>query len=191
MSQLEDPVLEDFDPYARKGLEKTLEAMETLDAITQASVARIPEPIFKEHILPILVNYDGKQSLVNWQRVAGHVLRALEVFDPRNGNVLFTVPPLLRQIRNEITGRGQHSAYEIIQTAEKKRQVVPALGDAYLRKDLVSRFQKEVVDVEAIRQWNQILARYGYPPRIQLNEAKVESTPPPVNGVDIQDYEDL
>ena len=191
-ASLENPSLEDFDPHYRRMLEKTLGAMEDLARITEKDAARIPEPVFVQHILPMLTNYSGNQDLTRWQQVAGHVMRPLEVFDPRTQETLFRVPPILRKIDREFTGRGRQSAYEILQTAEQKRKVVPRLGDAHIRNHLGSRIEHVPVDPQDIYQWNSILKRYGYEPVVKKEKAP-ESTDESsdTDPSFVQEYDDL
>lgn len=159
----EENTINDFAPQLRPLLEESLEGMDFLQQLTQEDAARIPEPLFVEHLLPILANRNGRQSLVRWQQVAGHVMRPLDIVDPKTGEVLFRVPALLRQLRDTVKTRNNRSTHDIAAIAEKKRQVMPVMGDNYLQAHLTDRVQSTPANVKEALQWNSILVRYGYP----------------------------
>lgn len=184
--------LDDFAPHLRPTLEKSLDGMSFLDQLTQESAAQIPEPIFVEHILPVLANREGNQSLAKWQQVAGHAMRAIEVTDAKTNEVLFRVPPLLRSINEEFTGKGARSAFEIIRTAEQKRRVMPAMGDAHLRANLTNRVRHIPAPVKDVVAWNEILKRYGYDPILKRDVAPVpeENNSDPTT-MDIDGFDDF
>ena len=185
--------LEDFAPHLRPTLEKSLENMDFLNQLTQDSAARVPENIFVEHLLPVLTNRSGNQNLQRWQEVAGHVMRALDVYDVKTGETLFRVPPILRSINEEFTGRGARSAFEIVRTAEPKRKIMPAMGDRHIRTHLVERVGHVPANAQDVVTWNEILKRYDYPPILSI-DIKAEDVKEVDSGqgpVEIDGYDDL
>ena len=185
--------VEDFAPHLRETLEKSLEGMDFLDQLTQDNEAKVPEPIFVEHILPILANRSGNQSLVRWQQVAGHVMRPILVIDPQNGEPLFRVPAILRSINEEFTGYGSRSAFEIVRTAEQKRKVMPAMGDAHLRANLVDRVRHIPASAKDVVAWNEILKRYGYEPILKIKtSAETNEEPEDTSGnIEVEGFDDF
>ena len=179
-----DTQIEDFPLHVRPKLESALEGMALLQKVTEDDVARIPEDLFREYLMPVLANRSGNQSLVRWQQLAGHVMRGIEVCDTQTGEPLFRVPPILRSINEEFTGKGSRSAYEIIRTAENKRRIVPSLGDRHIQTHLVDQVRHVRIDSESVKAWNEILKRYGYPPLLKMNTSPVgekEEEPIPVD----------
>lgn len=184
--------LEDFAPNLRPVLERSIEQMDFLNEITKNDAAKIPESIFVEHLLPVLANRSGNQSLERWQRIAGHVMRPIDVFDPKTGETLFRVPPVLRSINEEFTGYGSRSAFEIVRTAEQKRRVMPAMGDAHIRTNLVDRVKHTKASFDNVVLWNNILLRYGYEPilsnktteQTSATEVKKDSPDLSIDGFD-------
>lgn len=164
--------VEDFAPHLRPVLEEAVENMEFLNQLTKDDAAKLPEPIFVEHLLPVLANREGNQGLQRWQEIAGHVMRPIDVVDPKNGEVLFRVPPILRSINEEFTGRGASSAFEIVRVAEQKRKVIPAMGDAHIRANLVERVRHIPAHADSVIRWNEILKRYGYPPILKMDTSE-------------------
>jgi hypothetical protein len=190
----ENNTLEDFPPQLRRTLEDSLEGMSFLQQLTQDVAAKIPEPLFVEHLLPILANRDGRQSLVRWQQVAGSVMRPLDVYDPRDSKVLFRVPAILRQLNDTVINLSGRSTYEIIATVEKKRQIIPAIGDRYLQAHLTNRIEGLPANVKDVLAWNAILVRYGYPPLfktlVEQPDALSNETPSS-NTLDYEGFDDL
>lgn len=184
--------VEDFAPHLRQTLENSIEGMEFFDQITDNDAAPVPEPVFVEHLLPMLANRSGKQNLDKWQEIAGTVMRPLDVYDPKTEKVLFRVPPILRSIDEEFTGHGKLSAYEIVQTAEQKRRVMPRMGDAHIEANLTNRVRHIPAISDQVIQWNEILKRYDYPPILKMDTSEedveedtaVKSTEPEFDGFD-------
>lgn len=164
--------VEDFAPHLRQTLQESLENMDFLEQLTREDAARLPEPVFVEHLLPVLANREGNQGLEKWQQIAGTAMRPIDVYDPKTNEVLFRVPPLLRSINEEFTGQGRHSAFEIIRVAELKRKTIPAMGDAHIRANLVERVKHIPAVAENVVTWNNILKRYGYPPILKMDTSE-------------------
>lgn len=143
---------------------ESLNGMDQLAEISKNDVARLPESLFINKLLPILTNTEGHQDITVWHDIAGTTLRAIDVYHDNTKEVLFRVPPLARQVDPKATGRGMHSAYQVISTAKQKHEVLPALGDQHIKSTLVSALKRTPVHVEDAKQWNAILERYGYSP---------------------------
>lgn len=185
--------LEDFAPHLRPTLEQSIEGMEFFGQITDNDAAKIPEPVFIEHILPMLANRSGKQSLEKWQQIAGTVMRPIDVYDAKTNAHLFRVPPILRSINEEFTGHGSRSAFEVVQTAEQKRRVMPAMGDAHIRVNLTDRVRHIPAEANQVVHWNEILKRYGYPPilKMETSENEVEDAANKPNEPEIDGFDDF
>lgn len=150
------------DPYAKGMLEDAIEGMDSLLKAAETDHAVIKERVFKRILLPVLLNRSGKQSLRIWQDIAGHPMRAIEVQDDRTGERLFIIPPLLKGILPSIDRRQKRmSIYEVLQTAEQKRRVIPGMGDKFLVENMKQWTPEGSNDDSTLRQWAAILARYN------------------------------
>ena len=172
-------------------VKKALQAIDVLEQITVEDAARVPEPIFKEHILPMLVDRRKAHDLTFWQQIAGNVFRPLDIVDPKNNSVLFRCPSVLRMINVRITKGGRDSVYEIVKTSDQKSKIIPALGDKHINEALTHRFYHHPVNIDDILNWNKILTHYGYPPFIDLEPVEKPSDQPSANQDVFIEYEDF
>lgn len=182
------------DPYAKGMLEDALEGMDSLLKAAETDHAVIKERVFKRILLPVLTNRSGKQSLRIWQDIAGHPMRAIEVQDDRTGERLFIIPPLLKGILPSINrNQKRMSIYEVLQTAEQKRRVIPGMGDRFLVEHMQQWTPEGSNDDSTLRQWAAILTRYnidiGIAPASDEERATEDTQSP---GVDLTgEYDDL
>ncbi len=184
--------LKDFDPSLRHALKNTIEQMDFLDILTKDDNARVPEPAFIKFLLPILTNRKGNQSLVPWQEIAGNVMRAIDVIDP-SGNVLFTVPPVLRTYQEDSLDLKGMSLQDILITAERKSKFIPAQGKKHFDLFVLNNVKRNHALLADVKTWNSILARYGYAPLIAL-EGETSEKETSGDGPDqlaIDGYDDL
>lgn len=145
-------------------LSQSLDGMEELERIAANDVPRITESLFKAKLLPVLTSEDPKQSLDIWLEIAGVALRPIDVVSDRGtGEVLFRVPPLARPVDPRATRKGYGSAFEILNVAKQKHEVLPALGEEYLKDSLINAVESTPLSMEDARAWNAILVRYGHP----------------------------
>lgn len=184
--------LDKIDPSLRGQVSAGFEAMDFLDALTENSNAMIPEPTFKEHLLPVLVKRGVGVDLSKWQEYAGHVMRAINVYEPKTGEVLFTVPPLLKSYEGESFNLEGESIREILITARLHHDNLPNMGLRYLDAKLTQRLNKNTPNSNDVKAWNDILIRYGYEPifNVEVVDKSVETTTD-TTDLGISGYEDL
>lgn len=160
--------------------EKTLREMNinlanAMDELRRVEIPRIQEEDFLNNWLPLFSNLTDSEKetlddettrrpMMLWaQNVAKNPLSPVDVF---SGDIfLFRVPPLFRDITFDF--RDRHPTYDIaheLTIAEKKRTILPALGEAHFQ-DRVSAviFPKFVLDETGAQMWNEIFSRYGMP----------------------------
>lgn len=167
--------VEEHNPQLAMALRTSLEGMDNLLAQTEQDVAKISEAHFTRTLLPALVNRTGDQDLRVWQDIAGHAMRPIDVYDNATQKFLFRVPPLLKSFKtNSVTGRGRRSAFEIMNTAKQKSNVLPSMGDAHIARELTNTVGQGSIDPEEARAWDAILERYGYDPIFNLGKPKEE-----------------
>lgn len=187
-------VLDLFPPHLRNDLEEAMGKLREFNKSVEEDIASVPEEVFVKHLLPILTNRTGSQNLSIWQDIAGHAFRSINVVD-KDGNILFNCPALFTSPDKQITGKGQHSAYEVISTAIKKSDVLPALGVQHMKQHFISKLYDVKAPIEKVVAWNRILVHYGHPPLIKslntekLNVSVIESKKP--SDIDIDGFEDL
>lgn len=161
--------------------EKTLREMNSnlanaMDELRKVEVPRIQENDFLTNWLPLfsdltdteketLDDETTRRPMMLWaQNVAKNPLSPVDVF---NGETfLFRVPPLFRDVTFDY--RDRHPSYDIaheITVAEKKRTILPALGEAHFQDRVAAVIlPKFVLDETGAQMWNEIFSRYGMPP---------------------------
>lgn len=158
-----------FDPSLRPVLERSEEAMDVLDSLTKNNNAVITESIFKDKLLPTLVNRSGTQRLDAWQDIAGHTMRAIDVIDNQTGELLFTVPAILRSYEGPTLDLNGASVSEIITVANQKYKVIPNLGTRHIDEYLTKRVKEIPANLQDVMTWSNILVRYGHEPLFKVD----------------------
>ena len=138
-------------------------AIEQLRELTDSDVPKLPEHLFRQHLLPVLTNTSGNVDLRIWLDIAGAANRPIDVVDGA-GKVLFRVPALIRYIPTRLNGSPRDSLSQLLATAKLQSERHPALGNAYLKSALETKDPRVGPDLESAKQWSAILVRYGYPP---------------------------
>ena len=140
---------------------KVLQAFDTILSDAEKDVARLSEPDFRTHLLPVLASEHENTSFEIWLEIAGEYRRPIDVFDPKTGEVLFRVPALVGDVIMVENESPENSAFEVAMNASRKAQVVPKAGNEYLRREMSRFLQPTGNPTEAQRIWNDIFARYG------------------------------
>lgn len=139
-------------------------AMEEIQMLGKEDIPKVPEHLFVEHILPLMVNRtDEKINLGDWITLAGNPQMPINVVDGF-GEILFQVPPLIRSVPTRVNENAQQSIDKVVSTAEMMYQQHPVQGHVYLNRGLRKKMPTIEPDIAAAKQWNSILKRYGYPP---------------------------
>lgn len=137
--------------------------VEALEALAQMETkAAVAEEVFVKNYLPIFASNDSTTPISKWLEVSGHVYREVDVI--KDGAVLFTVPPLLRRSNTNSRRNPRESLYEVLDLAAKKTQQNPNIGRAFMRTFIEQRVEKEGVESDDVKRWNDIFTRYGYSP---------------------------
>lgn len=142
-------------------------ALDELERSTEELIPRIAEQFFVSRYLPLFASQEADVDLTSWLDVCGNAYIPVDVV---SGNeVLFRVPALIRQMPTATTRRGRESVYEMMETANKKSQINPNLGRAYLERQIDHRINRLGVDASEVETWNSIFTRYGYPPIMEVS----------------------
>ena len=152
-----------------------LKAMKELIADGDNDMAKLPEPLFRSHLLPVLTDTSGNADLSVWLDIAGHGFRAIDVTDPVSGETLFRVPALYTPLPTRTHGDPRTSLAMISEQANNHSAQHPAIGETFLRKQLAAQQVHNRVNWDSIRTWNAILARYGHAPVIEIPEAGAQA----------------
>lgn len=147
-----------------------LKAMRELIADGENDVAKLPEPLFRSHLLPVLTDTSGSADVSIWLDIAGTGFRAIDVIDPVSGEALFRLPPMYSRLPTRVKGDPRHSLAAISEQANNHSAQHPSIGQTFLRRQLESRQVDARVNWEHVRTWNSILARYGLPPVVAIPE---------------------
>ncbi|WJJ55242.1 hypothetical protein [Xanthomonas phage RTH11] len=140
-----------------------LEAMRELAEADKVEVARMSEPMFREHILPMLSAPAGARvDLTRWLEVAGTPLRAIDVVDDHTGETIFRVPALMRTIPT--VAQQEVNFNTIVVESIAHENVHPAAADRYLFQQFSRvRTGHTLLDIPTARAWNDIRKRYDLP----------------------------
>lgn len=156
MDNVPEPSMKDFDPSIARAFEE----------LRVFEYPQIQEDRFAREFLPLFAepSADANTAMIKWLDISGNVFMPVNVF--RGKDFIFRVPPLMQQTPfRENNGGPKHSLFEEINTAEKKRMVLPALGEAHMRDYVYSRVDHDLeASVEIARAWNSIFEAYGYEP---------------------------
>jgi len=171
---------------------QTREAMDTITKLSHQK-ATIDLDTFVRVYLPALgQSHEDPLSLVPWVKLAGGPFMPVDVVS--NGRVVHTVPPLLNRTQTVLNSTNGQSLSNLVEIANKKRDVSPNLGINHLRQGLEGRVQDRRVVVSELLEWNSILTKYGYSP-IEIPDAVKNADPsePASDGNDniFTEYEDL
>lgn len=147
---------------------ETLQAMQNIIEHSRNDVARLPEHLFVNHILPVLTDRSGHADLTVWLDVAGNGFRPIDVYSPGNGEVLFRVPALYVDQPLPTGAHNRSQVSRIVEEANRRAVQHPAIGQTFLKIHLGNQPVERHVDIEHVRAWNNILKRYGYQPVIEL-----------------------
>lgn len=172
--QLTQQQLDDLKPIETDP--DTLAAMQQLIEDGRNDVARLPENLFVQNLLPVLTDRSGKVDIGVWLDIAGNGFRPIDVIAP-NGEVMFRVPPLMTPIPTQVKRDSRHSLALLVEETNRRRLQHPAIGETFLRAQLAQRGVEQVLPIEQIRQWNTILVRYGHPPVIDLAKYDLPTEP--------------
>jgi hypothetical protein len=135
---------------------------EAFGALSQVEYPSIQEARFVNEFLPIFVGEAPAADISKWYAVCGHPYMPVNVF--RGDEFIFRVPPMMRQAPKYLTDASRgHTIFEHFSTAEKKRAILPVLGEAHLHDFVLSRIEQDPVGVDIARAWNSIFAAYGKP----------------------------
>ena len=168
-------------------------------------VEQVPENIFVDYFLPMFADEVEQTEEVNYntwiEKVAGRDTAPVEVVD-HQGNVLFTVPPLLDSSVIEQAQSGRNSFTRIARKYSRLKEVAAAESQIFLSKTLqgvhIAQHVSQAV-IDNVKAWNAIFVRYGRADKI-INlgnlldhDTKKEETVPtggkPVSDSDLSDFE--
>lgn len=157
---------------------ETLEAMQNIIDHNRNDVARLPEALFVNHILPVLTDHSGEADLTVWLDVAGNGFRPIDVYNPGNGEVLFRVPALYVDQPIPTGAHNKNQISRIVEEANRRSIQHPAIGQTFLKMHLANQPVERRVDLKNVRAWNAILKRYGYSPVVELPDETVTNSGP-------------
>lgn len=154
--------LTEADPAQRKGLQAAAEIM----AFIEEDKPRITEADFTNKYLPFfLARTKETLNLDYWikQAAGGSPYKSVDVIG-EGGEVLFTVPPIIRRgIEWDPTNVGNTSLRAVTTMALMKQNNLAGAGRQYFNENAEAGGLYKDIDVSADQQtWIDILARYGY-----------------------------
>ncbi len=137
---------------------------EQLDRIEDELVAKVPEYLFVQHILPIIACEPGHTSMEPWVHLAGSTMNRIAVYGAER-QTLFVVPAMAVSPRFDQNRESRNSLYEAMEHYKLLANVQPRAAQNYLDNKLASVLQASERDYSALEQIDNILERYGKPRR--------------------------
>lgn len=174
-------------------MDMPLEDLERLTADAPGARARMPESAFVRRLLPYLVPSESADDTVRavdiFAAAAGNPMRMIDVVsDTANGEVLFTVPPMVSPTPTSI--RTENSPYEtdigaIADQFEAEISIShpSAVIDAFVARMLALNISPtEAMTMLYARMWAVIYRRYNIPlPRLLGEKAAIFENTDPVS----------
>jgi len=204
----------DAKPHPEK--DKVLEVFGSLVNSNKASVERVitevteklnpyeqrysfPEELFVKFFLPFFVGEIPATPEINmntWlDKVSGDPKNPVDIID-NEGNVIFTVPPILDQSVIEQSNPQSRSMTVIERQYSRLKEISAVASQMYLEKTLTGIHVKDKPTEEVynnIRVWNDILKRYGKEDKIvniiPIEEVNKHAPTHIEDKTDISDYE--
>ncbi|MNP98178.1 hypothetical protein D3C85_107910 [compost metagenome] len=168
-------------------------AFEVLAKAFEEDLPRVQEEVFRTTILPMILSKEPIKSYEPWLRHSDSVLRPITVW--RGNEFLFKCPAIGRPLNLHKSRGSRDSMFEHISKAMQKDDIVPKLGQRYLKNVLVARVKNGVLDPKEIAEWRTVFKFYNV---TAFTDAPVEggSAPAPVaapldNGDFLSDDYDL
>lgn len=142
-------------------------AFAQLIKMEETELTRLPEPHFRDKLLPIVQawrRYPGEVDISTYLAVSGGPQRPIDVIDHLTGEVLFRAPPLLGTL--DLMTKEHRQIFRTINHATLvEANQHAAVADRVLYEGLSTAEPTAHGMVrDAIAQWNFIFARYGLEP---------------------------
>lgn len=171
-----------------------------LSQIEQELIANVPEHLFVQFLLPVLAAEPGHNSLEVWNHFAGSPFNRIRVV-AANGEELFILPPMAVSIVTPHERDSRRSIFEVITGYEARTKVSPVYAEQYFQNAIQDKIIRPGRDIEGILLVDDILVRYGKPPRLspelrqqlimlQNGQTPSPSTPSSTTLPDVEDVGD-
>ena len=134
-------------------------AFEVLAKAFEEDLPRVQEEVFRTTILPMIISREPIKSYEPWLRHSDSVQRPITVW--RGNEFLFKCPAIGRSMNLHKARGSRDSMFEHISKAMQKDDIVPKLGQRYLKNVLDSRVKDGVLDPKEIAEWRTVFAYYN------------------------------
>lgn len=168
-------------------------AFSALLHMEETELTRLPEPHFRDKLLPIVKAFrenPGKVDVSVYLAVAGGPQRPIDVIDHMTGQVLFRAPALLGTL-DLMTKEHRQIHATINQSVLVEANQHAAVADRVLYEGLSPHHPTAIGKVrDAALTWNSIFARYGLEPLSRSGEAPTAAFDPTLTDepFDQQDF---
>jgi hypothetical protein len=134
-------------------------AFEVLAKAFEEDLPRVQEDVFRTTILPMIISKEPVKDYGPWLRWSDSVQRPLTVW--RGNEFLFKCPAIGRPMNLHKAHGPRDSMFEHISKAVQKDEVLPKLGQRYLKNVLNGRMKDGVLDPKEIAEWRKVFAFYN------------------------------
>lgn len=139
-----------------------------LEQLTEELVARVPEHLFVQHLLPMIAGDEGHTNLEVWNHLAGSVFNKIAVVAP-SGDVLFTLPPLATSPITPKDRESSNALFEIMNGYELRAKLSPIYARNYFENAIQGKMVMEKRDYAQLKAIDEILVRYDRKPHLPPN----------------------
>lgn len=130
-------------------------------SLMELDIPQLQEDVFVSRFLPWFADPPADMDLGPWLDVARNPQMPVHIV--KDNQILFTVPPLLRDVPFAEAKGPQDSIFEIMALFKKKLDLSPVFGENYLNNELSAKLPGVKPTLDVLHTWNEIFTRYGYP----------------------------
>lgn len=165
------------------------EAFSELHKLFDTDIPKVSESVFRQKILPILVNDSKAINFEPWLEVSDSILRPIDVMV--GSRVVFRCPAIGRPVSFRSSDSPRDSMFEQIAKAQQKEDIVPGMGQNYIQNCLKARVGEGTLSAAELDQWRAVFSYYNYTAGAELlkSEPGREEATPESKGFLADDYD--
>lgn len=165
--------------------DRVKEAFAVLEKAFEEDLPRIQEQQFRDTILPLILSQEPPKSYEAWFAVSDSLLRPINVYQGQT--FLFKCPAIGRPVNFGIPRNPRDSMFEHISKAMQKDDMIPMLGQRYIKNTLVGRVEGRRLYDREVLEWRKVFDYYGLKSlSTDATEVKPGSSPAPAASAPVQ-----
>lgn len=161
-----------------------------LDILSEDLIAKVPEHLFIQHLLPIIAWDEGHTDLEVWNHLAGSIFNRIAVVAP-SGETLFVLPAIASSPVTPSDRESSSALFEIMNGYELRTKLSPVYAKSYFEQAVDGKIVSKPRNFEQIKALDEILVRYGREPHIPKGYNPSSPTASSSTGEGSADEEEL